>query len=88
MTLNGRIVKGYKTVYQKSIADSCGPGSNFHDRLENCLLALCKNADIPAPMWLTKNTIELGRFNKTNFFAEQFPETVKFDRLEIKIAER
>ena len=87
MIIYGRIVKGHKTIYQKNIADKCGPSSDFRDRLENCLLSLCKDADIPTPMWLSKNTAELGMFNKTNFFAEQFPEAVKFDRLEIKIAE-
>ena len=87
MILNGRIVKGHKTIYQKDIADTCGPTADFRDRLENCLLALCKDADIPVPMWLTKNTIELGRFKKTNFLAEQFPEPTKFDRMEIKISE-
>ena len=87
MILNGRIVKGHKTIYQKSIKDTCGPSSDFRDKLENCLLGLCKDADVPTPMWLTKNSAELGMFKKTNFYAEQFPEAVKFDRMEIKIAE-
>ena len=87
MILHGRLVKGHKTIYQKSIEDTCGPSSDFRDKLENCLLAMCKDADIPVPMWLTKNTAELGMFKKTDFFAAQFTEPVKFDRFEIKIAE-
>ena len=88
MVLHGRIVKGYRTIYQKDIRDTCGPSSDFRDKLENCLIALCKDADIPTPIWLKNNSAELGMFNKTNFYAEQFPEAIKFDRLEIKIAEK
>jgi len=87
MIVSGRIVKGHKTIYRKSIADTCPRPSDFHDKLENCLLALCRDADIPAPMWLAKNTAELARFNKAVFYAEQFAETVGFDRFEIKIEE-
>ena len=88
MTLNARIVKGYKTIYQKTIVDTCGPNASFRDKLENCLIALCKSADIPVPMWLSNNSSDLGKFGKTNFVATQFAEAVKFDRMEIKIIEK
>ena len=87
MILTGRIIKGHKTKYQNMAADTCAPSSDFRDKLENCLLSLCRDADIPAPMWLSKNTAELARFSKTSFFAEQFAEAVSFDRFEIKITE-
>ena len=87
MELMGRIIKGHKTLYQKSVADACEPRSDFRDRLENCLLSLCRDADIPVPMWLTKNSTELSKFGRTSFFAEQFAESVYFDRFEIKILE-
>ena len=135
MTLSGRIVKGYRTVYQNSVTDACalanearergaptahgsaapsahgsvapsahgpaaptahspaassvhGPGAperSFHDKLECCLLYLCRDADIPVPMWLSSNSKEFGRFRKTSFYAEQFNEKVNFDRFEIKL---
>ncbi|MCL2059945.1 MAG: hypothetical protein FWH01_12980 [Oscillospiraceae bacterium] len=88
MILTGRIVKGHKTVYRKDFKDTCEPGADFRDKLESCLLGLCKDADIPAPMWLGKNSSELGMFSKTDFHADQFAEPVKFDRFEIKITER
>ena len=87
MILSGRIIKGHKTLYQKSIADTCAPQSDFRDRLENCLLGLCKDADISAPVWMTVNTNELARFRKTSFYAAQFNEAVNFDRFEIRIVE-
>lgn len=87
MIINGRLIKGHKTVYQHSIADTCPPASGFRDKLENCLLGWCGGADIPAPIWLSKNTSELARFHKTFFYAEQFTENVGFDRFELKIIE-
>lgn len=85
MELYGRIVKGHKTIYQKNVCDACAPQAGFRDRLEDCLLALCRDADIPVPIWLSKNSSELSRFGKTGFYAEQFTEPVTFDRFEIKI---
>ena len=88
MVLSGRLVKGHKTIYIKSIGETCDPAADFRDKLENCLLGLCKDADIPAPMWLSRNTADLARFNKTNFYADQFAEAVAFDRFEMKIVEK
>ncbi|MDR3119954.1 MAG: hypothetical protein LBU58_01235 [Clostridiales bacterium] len=89
MVLSGKIVKGHKTLYDKNMPDACGEaGAAFRDRLEDCLIRLCKDADIPVPMWLAKNSTELARFGRTNFYAEQFAEKVVFDRFEIRIAER
>jgi len=83
-----RIVRDHKTLYRKGFSDTCGPASGFRDKLENCLLGLCKEADIPVPIWLSKNSVELARFGKTSFFAEQFAEDVAFDRFEFKIVEK
>ena len=88
MILNGKIANGTRVLFEKSVQDTCPDGSEFRDKLEQCLLAFCKEADVPVPLWLTKNSRELGRFGKTAFLREQFVESVKFDRLEIKILER
>ena len=88
MKVWGRVVKGTKTVFQKQLEDSCPVGANFHDKLENCLIGFCKEADIPVPVWLTKNTEELGRFGMVVFISEQFTEKVSFDRFELKILEK
>jgi hypothetical protein len=39
------------------------------------------------PLWLTKNTREYVRFRRTSFNADQFFNTVHFDRFEIRIIE-
>lgn len=85
MTMSGRIVKGHKTLYQADFADAIGQSASFHDKLENCLINLCRGADIPVPIWLSKNTTELARFRRTSFNKDQFAEAVAFDRFEIKI---
>ena len=87
MIVSGRIIKGHKTVYRNNFEDACPDSADFRDKLENCLLGLCRDADIPAPIWLAKNTAELARFNRAVFFAEQFAEAVSFDRFEIRIVE-
>jgi hypothetical protein len=87
MVIYGRLIKGHRTIYQRSVADTCVPASGFRDKLENCLIGFCKGADIPTPIWLSGNTSELAGFHKTSFFAEQFTETVGFDRFELKIVE-
>ena len=64
-----------------------GPERPFRDKLECCLLYLCRDADISVPMWLSANSREFGRFGKTSFHADQFNERVNFDRFEIKLTE-
>ena len=88
MILNGKVIVGNRVLFEKSVQDACPDGSDFRDKLENCLLTLCKEADIAVPIWLTKNSRELGRFGKTSFLWDQFAETVRFERFEIKILER
>ena len=88
MVLNGRTSIGTKVLYEKSVRDSCREESDFRDKLEDCLVKLCKDADIAVPLWLTKNSRELGRFGKTVFMREQFVEAVPFDKFEIRILER
>lgn len=57
---------------------------SYTDRLEKCLLKLCKELGIPVPLWLKKNTREFARFKRTFFFSDQFEEKVGFDRFEIR----
>jgi hypothetical protein len=87
MIVSGKLVKGRKTLFSRLAEDGRGGGASFRDKLEACLLRLCKDADISVPAWLSKNTAELARFGKTSFFAEQFFERVDFDRFEIRIEE-
>ena len=53
--------------------------------LEWCFVNLCKQLDIPMPLWLKKNTKEFARFRQTIFFEEQFTEKIEFNRFQINL---
>ncbi len=83
MRLYGRIIKDTKLI-KEAVAVEADEGSSFRDRLEKCLVDLCRDIDIPVPIWMKKNTKEFGLFRKTFFTREQFVEKVDFDRFEIR----
>ena len=74
-----------KIVRESNSTDNDNEHS-FRDKLENCLVELCSNLEIPVPLWLKKNTRELGVFRKTFFTTEQFIEKVWFDKFEIYLS--
>ncbi len=85
MTLNGKLMVEGKIVRESNSTDNDNEHS-FRDKLENCLVELCLNLEIPVPLWLKKNTHELGIFRKTFFTTEQFIEKVWFDKFEIQLS--
>ncbi|MEN6313398.1 MAG: hypothetical protein ABFD25_04015 [Clostridiaceae bacterium] len=86
MTLTGKIFVETKLVREAETADN-DEGHNFRDKLEKCLIDLCAKLEIPVPLWLKKNTRELGILKKTFFTSEQFIDKVWFDRFEIKLGQ-
>lgn len=83
MQVTGRLVKGTNIVDEVT-AEENDQAISMTERLERCLLQICKELDIPVPLWLEKNTREFVRFRRTFFFQEQFTEKVHFDRFEIR----
>ena len=59
----------------------------FSQRLESALISMCKDHDIPVPMWMKQNTKEFAAFRQTIFFADQYVQKVRFDRFQIKLVE-
>ncbi|NLP15352.1 MAG: hypothetical protein GX383_12940 [Clostridium sp.] len=84
MILIGRIVKGTKTIRQSTFKED-DEGADFADLLEKGLIALCRELEIPVPLWLKKNTTEFARYRRTFFTSDQFVETVNFDKFEFKL---
>jgi hypothetical protein len=82
LTLRGKIFIEGKLI-KEEISESPDEGLSFRDKLEKCLLDVCRRLDIPVPLWLKKNTRELAIFRRTFFTSEQFVEKVWFDKLEI-----
>ena len=84
MKLHGRCVKNLINIANETV-EADDEGKSFRDNLEKCYLELCRKLNIPVPLWMKKNTKELGAFHKTTFPQEQFLESVGFDFFEIKI---
>ncbi|MGI6777855.1 MAG: hypothetical protein ACOX7R_07495 [Acetivibrionales bacterium] len=84
MKLYGDIKKGTKII-KHLLVESNNEGLSFHDALEENFVTLCRELDIPVPLWLKKNTVEFASFRRTFFPKEQFIEKVNFDRFEIRL---
>ena len=84
MKLSGKIKIGTRIVREASV-ETDQAGQSFRDALEECLISLCKELNIPVPLWLKKNTTEFVSFRRTFFSREQFVEKVDFDRFEIRM---
>lgn len=54
---------------------------------DTALTEICKEFDIPNPLWLGKHERELNEFRHTAFLPEHFMEDVSFDKLEIEYLE-
>lgn len=86
MKLYGRMFFQGKIARENHVKPSNADAS-FHDQLEECFITLCKEMEIPVPLWMKKNTAEFANFRKTWFDKEQFMEKVWFDRLHVWIEE-
>ena len=83
MVLTGKLIKG-TNIIKESRFEKNGEGLSFRDLLEESFIGLCREMDIPVPLWLQKNTSEFARYRKTFFPSDQFVEKVRFDRLEVR----
>ena len=54
------------------------------EEAEDALTELCREFDIPKPLWLNKHEREFSEFRRTQFLPEHFMEDVPFQRLEIE----
>ncbi|ABN53722.1 MAG TPA: hypothetical protein DEF39_00420 [Hungateiclostridium thermocellum] len=84
MILVGRLIKGTHAI-KESVFNKEAEDTDFRDLLEEGLISLCRELDIPVPLWLNKNTSEFARYRKTFFDRDQFIEDVKFDRFELRM---
>lgn len=84
MRLFGKIIKDTR-ILKEAFVQRNDDDTPFRDVLEECLIGLCKELDIPVPLWLKKNTTEFVNYHKTVFNHEQFVEKVKFDKFEIQL---
>ena len=86
MKLEGRTFKG-NTILNVHIVNYENDKVRFSKELEEALIILCEQMDVPIPMWLSKNTHEFAAFRQTIFFAEQYNQKVGFDRFQMRLLE-
>ncbi len=84
MKLEGRLFVANRMTEIKEVETPDNEGEAYSVRLERALVELCRQMDIPVPMWMKKNTHEVGGGRGTIFFKEQYTEKVRFDRFQIK----
>lgn len=72
-----RVTKDHKIVRQETAPCQWG-------QERDVLVELCKQLDLPCPIWLSKHENEYDRFRRTSFQPEHFIESVDFDRMEIE----
>jgi hypothetical protein len=86
LTLEGRLFVANRMTEIKEVTTE-DTDSSYSKRLEKALIELCRQMDIPVPMWMKKNTKEFAAFGQTIFFREQYTENVRFDRFQIRVRE-
>lgn len=83
MRVEGRLFLGNRSL-RDAVVEIGGEGAGLARDLDACIRALCRQLDIPAPLWLPKNTREFARFHQTVFFEGQFTDRIAFDRFQIR----
>ena len=71
-----KVIKRHKTVHEQAVP--CG-----REEVEERLRDVCRDFDIPAPMWMSKQYDELERFGMTEFTRDGFFEHIDFYRLSV-----
>lgn len=84
MRMIGKLIKG-TTVLDEKVYEISDDEGSYQDRLEKCLVEICRLMAIEVPLWLTKNTREYVAFRRTSFNADQFLNPVLFERFEIRV---
>jgi len=84
MILYGKLVIKNMPLKESKV-ENFNTNITFHNKMEQLFITLCKNLDIPVPIWLKKNTREISQYKKTYFNKEQFIEKVSFDKFVLEI---
>jgi hypothetical protein len=86
LTLEGRLFVANRMTEIKEVTTE-DTDASYSKRLEKALIELCRQLDVPVPMWMKKNTKEFAAFGQTIFFREQHTDNVRFDRFQIRVIE-
>ena len=77
----GVLRKRQRIAKQETVTAPSGDARDVHDAVDE----LCRAFDIARPVWLDKHENEMEKFGRTIFLADDFMESVAFDRFEVEI---
>ena len=69
----------------KDMVIECEKTDNRADSVRAALTEIAMHFDVARPIWLPKNEADLQQFVSTQFFLDQFMESVDFDSLVIEV---
>lgn len=75
-----------KIIVKHKIKEQATMPSAFEDA-QQTLSEMCREFDIPSPIWLGKQEREFENFRLTSFGPENFVEEIHFQKLEIEFLE-
>lgn len=84
LTLWGKLFKDGKIIAADTYTSK---KSEMSEALLDCIEHFAKAFDMEAPMWQSTHTKQLGLFRKATFKADDFIDSIPFDRFEIQILE-
>lgn len=79
------ILKKDQKIIRDMIYEITDENLSDEEQLHLSLEAICREFDIPKPLWLNKHKNEFIRFSRTTFKAEHFMEEIRFDSFEIEV---
>jgi hypothetical protein len=83
MQLEGKLFRANLMIQMATVSQP-DTSERFVVQLERAFIQLCRQLEMPLPIWMEKNTKEFARFHQTLFFAEQFTDPITFERFQIR----
>jgi len=82
----GKLMKNNRFL-NEMVAEIDNTSLTREEKIEEALDQFTMAFDLQKPMWFDKNTKDMKKFSRTQFFDDQFIESITFDYLEIEIIE-
>ena len=85
MRVWGKILKGHRTMDQRTVRIGEAEGRNLVNRVKEALDEMVLDMDLPRPIWFKQNEEDLLKFGRTEFHQDHFIERIPFQKLELEL---
>lgn len=82
----GKLMRRNKFLSDK-VVEINNPSLTREEKIDMAIDEFTMAFDIQRPMWFDKNTKDMKQFARTQFYDDQFIESINFDYFEIEIIE-